>query len=365
MLSPPNRPQVGATTEEGESGVLPTSTVMGIKPPAAGKPLDTTASDLSLNFPASDPKVKGLKPGSVIVSGVTPLTPYGMMRKVTAVTIKTNAVTVDTVPAQLSDVFNEATIDIHTALTQALMAHVTGRQSRQIRVNRLRDQLQICPNFPSLTVGSSGVQQGASSGGLGAVTLGGSLCVTAGNLQYQEYVSKVRPQFGFTFDGGESLHVTYKLEGGVVAYHGDLITFLDQDVGLIPLEEFGVPVEIVPHISSKLTADLNLSGYVQGVSVIPEPIRPACPAGSPAARKRLILNTQRHRPDLAAGLPGEDRRPGERLRLQHLHRRRPEHGLLLRERSLHRFLRQHRLSAAGIVRPVVQLPGVCPAGRRQ
>ncbi|HLJ68945.1 MAG TPA: hypothetical protein VKX16_16455 [Chloroflexota bacterium] len=246
------------------TAVLSTSTVMDIKPPVAGQPLDTTAHDLSLTFRASDPQVKGLKPGSVIVSGVTALTPYGMMRKVIAVTTRSNVVTVDTVPAQLSDVFNEATIDIHTALTQALRAALVTRARGPIHYDRLTDRLSLCPSFPTIAVSSDGVQSGESSGGLGAVMLGGSLCITAGDLQYQEYVSRVRPQFAWTFDGGENLHVTYKLEGGVVAYHGDVVKFLDQDVGLIPLEEFGVPVEIVPHISSALTADLNLSGYVSG-----------------------------------------------------------------------------------------------------
>jgi hypothetical protein len=244
--------------------VLPASTVMDIKPSVAGQPLATTAPDLTLTFRASDPRVNALKLGSVIVSGVTPLTPYGMMRKVTAITVKPSQVAADTVPAQLSDVFNEATIDIHSTLTQAVRTALARHPDRLMHVNPLTDKLSICPTFPSLTVGSSGVQTGESSGGLGAVTLGGSVCLTAGDLHFQEYVSRVKPRFSWLFDGSDNLHVTYKLKGGVVAYSGTLATLLDEDLGLIPLEEFGVPVEIVPHISSKLSANLSLSGYVSG-----------------------------------------------------------------------------------------------------
>ena len=64
----------------------------------------SSTSGGTLIFDGTTPYIDALKPGDVIMGGVTATTPYGLLRKVTTVTANGSRITVETAPASLEDV---------------------------------------------------------------------------------------------------------------------------------------------------------------------------------------------------------------------------------------------------------------------
>jgi hypothetical protein len=71
----------------------------------------------ALTFNGITPYLESLQPGDVIMSGVTEATPYGLLRKVTNITINGSQVTVETTQATLEDVLEEGEFIINKELT--------------------------------------------------------------------------------------------------------------------------------------------------------------------------------------------------------------------------------------------------------
>jgi hypothetical protein len=78
-----------------------------------------SADGIVLTFNGITPYLESLQPVDVIVSGVTEATPYGLLRKVTNVTIDGSQVTVETTKATLEDAIEEGEIIINQKLTAA------------------------------------------------------------------------------------------------------------------------------------------------------------------------------------------------------------------------------------------------------
>ena len=99
----------------GDTSVYATSEVEPVLT-ATTKVLDeATAQNLSsisedgsvLTFNGITPYLESLHPGDVIMSGVTVATPYGLLRKVTNITMNGSEITVETTGATLEDVIEE------------------------------------------------------------------------------------------------------------------------------------------------------------------------------------------------------------------------------------------------------------------
>jgi len=109
----------------GDTGVYATSAVEPTLTPNAKVIDEATVQNLSsisedgsvLTFNGITPYLESLKPGDVIIIGVTEATPYGLLRKVTNITINGSQITVEATGATLEDVIEEGEIIINKALT--------------------------------------------------------------------------------------------------------------------------------------------------------------------------------------------------------------------------------------------------------
>jgi len=70
-------------------------------------------------FTGITPYLKSIQPDDVIVSGVTEATPYGLLRKITNITIDGSQITVETTQATLEEVIKEGLLQINKPLTAA------------------------------------------------------------------------------------------------------------------------------------------------------------------------------------------------------------------------------------------------------
>jgi len=66
---------------------------------------------------ANSPALPPLAPGDVLVAGVSPQTPFGFLRKVTAVSVQGTQVVVTTGPATLFDAAPRGGFDVQATLT--------------------------------------------------------------------------------------------------------------------------------------------------------------------------------------------------------------------------------------------------------
>jgi len=73
----------------------------------------------TLTFLTVTPQLMSLSPGDVIVIGVTPNTPYGLLRRITTVVMNGNQVIIETTQATLEDAIEDGTIEINQVLTPA------------------------------------------------------------------------------------------------------------------------------------------------------------------------------------------------------------------------------------------------------
>ena len=110
----------------GDTSVYATSAVEPSLAPSVKIMDETTAQNLEsispdgsvLTFAGITPYLQSLQPDDVMMSGVTDTTPYGLLRKVTNVTIDGPQVTVETTEATLEDAIEEGEIIINERLTQ-------------------------------------------------------------------------------------------------------------------------------------------------------------------------------------------------------------------------------------------------------
>ena len=110
----------------GDTSVYATSAVEPSLAPSVKIMDGTTAQNLEsispdgsvLTFNGSTPYLLSLQPDDVMMSGVTDATPYGLLRKVTNVTIDGSQFTVETTEATLEEAIEEGEIIINEALTQ-------------------------------------------------------------------------------------------------------------------------------------------------------------------------------------------------------------------------------------------------------
>ena len=114
-----------ALTPTGDTSIYATSAVEAKLSPSTKIMDGDTAQKLSsispdgsaLIFTGTTPFLDSLQPDDVIMCGVTETTPYGLLRKVTNVTIATNQVTIGTTQASLGDAIEEGEIISNQALT--------------------------------------------------------------------------------------------------------------------------------------------------------------------------------------------------------------------------------------------------------
>ena len=131
-VSPALTPIIPATTI-----VLQPATLQSLSLDQRHGQLDLRQDNLQLQFERLTPDLQGLKPGDVIVSGVTSATPFGMLRKVTAVTKVGSTLQVSTAPAALTDAITQGAVNVQRSLTgsainsfQALLPGVTRGSSQ-------------------------------------------------------------------------------------------------------------------------------------------------------------------------------------------------------------------------------------------
>jgi hypothetical protein len=122
-------------TVVGDTDVYATSVVEPTLSPNA-KAIDaatmqnlSSASTDTLVFDGTTPYIDALKPGDVIMSGVTATTPHGLLRKVTAIAVDGSRATVATAAATLEDVIENGEIVLEQALTAANMTSFVPLQA--------------------------------------------------------------------------------------------------------------------------------------------------------------------------------------------------------------------------------------------
>ena len=109
--------------------------------PATTKVLDTattaalgTVDANGIKFSRSTSLIDSLRPGDIVVCGVTAKTPYGLLRKVDRVARGPGGVTVKTSPARLVDAVNQGSIDVRHKLTIADIASTTTAPGVSMRM---------------------------------------------------------------------------------------------------------------------------------------------------------------------------------------------------------------------------------------
>jgi len=97
--------------------VLNATTLRSLQIPPGTSTIDTSRPVLVLAFAQTTLQARGLAPGDVIVAGITPATPDGLLRRVVAVRHIGGVVSVTTWPASVTDVFSQGTIRLDNTLT--------------------------------------------------------------------------------------------------------------------------------------------------------------------------------------------------------------------------------------------------------
>ncbi len=110
---------VGDTSVYATSAVEPalTATTKGLDESTAQNLSSISEDGSVLTFNGITPYLESLQPGDLIMSGVTVATPYGLLRKVTNITVYGSQITVETAGATIEDVIEEGEIIINKTLT--------------------------------------------------------------------------------------------------------------------------------------------------------------------------------------------------------------------------------------------------------
>jgi hypothetical protein len=245
-------PPIPTTTK-----VLPASIVNLIAPPAKGGPLDVSKQNLVLTFTASSPQIQGLKPGNIIAAGQTPLTPDGLLRKITSITqTKAGLTEVSTVPAQIAEAVPQGAVDFSTALQAAALSQRLVRRQGLSLLPKSRSHGSICPTFSNLAVSLPNSQ---------SIAFDGNACIT-GNPHFEwTWGHLYIPQADLSISGNSSEHLSWKYTGPGLTYSPDPVPLIDPFVTpSIKMIVGGIPVWVKLIFKLQLSMSLGFQGSFQG-----------------------------------------------------------------------------------------------------
>lgn len=231
-----------------------------------GLTLSTDGSTLTL--PGTSGAAQSLAAGNVLAIGVTPATPYGLLRKVTAVTQSGSQVVATTTPATLADAFQQLNLKSNTAL-DAQKLTTTGALSPGVKVRRAYRNIKV----PGASGTGSGVTCGSETAVLvemldatiakdshGSLTATGEIDICP-SLEFDLQYSLFPPSIN-------SMTATATITGDFhVNVAGQYAASFDKQVPVatlvsepVPVDVFGVPVVLTPSI----TVFVGASGEANG-----------------------------------------------------------------------------------------------------
>jgi hypothetical protein len=108
--------------------VLSPAVMRSLKRPPGGIIVGTQPR-LTLTFTRVTPQLRALRRGDGLVAGITPATPYGLLRKVASVVIQGSRVSVLTLPATLRAAITQGVIHFHGYLQRSLSKCITAMQT--------------------------------------------------------------------------------------------------------------------------------------------------------------------------------------------------------------------------------------------
>jgi hypothetical protein len=248
-------PIIPATTK-----VLSAETLQSLVPEQRGGRLDLRSASLQLGFARLTPDLQALRAGDVIVSGVTPDTPFGMLRKVTAVTRQGDSTLVDTSPAALTDAITQGTFTVNRSLASTDIRSFQSVLPGVAVAGSTQPQYPFCLSLTNVTLASgSTTTGGGSTTAAGSLTASGRVCAAINFYLSADIsgpsVEHPAPQFQVEFksDGAEMTDVRLTASGAVsVNQSYELGRFYLQP---IVFSVFGVPVVITPLVLMTIGAD--------------------------------------------------------------------------------------------------------------
>lgn len=95
-----------------QTRVLTAQSIASLQPLAGSGPLALQAPSATLVYTNADTQVQALKVGNILVAGITPATPAGMLRKVTGISTQGTRISLSTTRASLSDVITQGSFQV-------------------------------------------------------------------------------------------------------------------------------------------------------------------------------------------------------------------------------------------------------------
>ncbi len=255
-------PIIPATTK-----VLSPETIQNLAPEQRGGRLELRRASLQLGFAHLTPDLQSLHAGDVIVSGVTPDTPFGLLRKVTAVTRLGDRTLVDTAPAALTDAITEGSLTVHRSLASTDIASFQPFLPGVTLGGSTQPQYPFClsasnvPLYSSGTTGTVGGSLTASGRVCAAINFYLSLQISGPSWDHPFGAFQVE----FKSDGAEMTDVRLTASGTVDVHQ-------KYELGRFYLMPFtiviaGVPVVFTPVVLMTIGADGHVTaGVTAGVT---------------------------------------------------------------------------------------------------
>jgi hypothetical protein len=79
----------------------------------------------TLTFRAPTPLLQSVQPGTILVAGISASTPYGLLRKVTGVSLQAGGLALQTTQASVLDAFQQGSFEAHAQVNAQSMPSVT------------------------------------------------------------------------------------------------------------------------------------------------------------------------------------------------------------------------------------------------
>jgi len=256
--------------------VLTQATLRHLLLPPATRILDVSHPNLLLVFNGTTPQLRAVKVGDVVAGGPAPVTPYGLLRKVTNITRQGSLLILAVVPATLREALVQGTIEIHGAIgvskashvsphTVALsVAHRPGRYG--FTVGRCMDIL----NVDLFKAGNDSLNERVTVNGQVCLSGAFDLNVTIPPCRLLPSACSTPVRASFTFTGSQRSHLSLKAgatakiskEATVFDYnlcHHDISFCFTGSVG-------GFPIEVSPVLRLIVGGDGHVSvGLAVGV----------------------------------------------------------------------------------------------------
>jgi hypothetical protein len=213
----------------------------------------------SLVFDNPPRQVTNLTPGDVVVAGVSPRTPAGLMAKVTAVTRSGWAVTVATVPASLSQALSAADFSANAELTRQDVTNFVARRTG-VRLLSARQRPDFAaPGSVDLSVNT--ILYESSDGR--QITINGSIIVNP-FMSFNASISCC-VQTSSQFTGGVTASASVDINAQVSHDISGGYTLGTLDFGDIGFDVLGVPIVIHPVLTIRLLARGSVTaGFTSG-----------------------------------------------------------------------------------------------------